>query len=260
MEGSSARVKRRPSGLTALAAMCSRRRGHSSAAELDSTRGEGMFGSREVTLSMIFGEGCVHAMSMDMRPAAPRDSAGMLAALGILAYAASMMTHEALGHGGYCLAAGGHTVVLTPWWETCAFRGEATLGIKAAGPGVQFGAGLLAWLWLHLSTPKAVRLRCFLWLYIVFNLLVSAGYVAFSGLTKLGDAAELIAGLSPALVWRGGLILLGSAVYFLAMQIAAFELRRFAGLDDRVRRSFALSGFLTSRLECLRAVLLFRTS
>jgi hypothetical protein len=34
----------------------------------------------------------------------------MLAALGILAYAASMMRHEALGHGGYCIAVGGHTV------------------------------------------------------------------------------------------------------------------------------------------------------
>jgi hypothetical protein len=37
----------------------------------------------------------------------------MLGALGILAYAASMMTHEALGHGGYCLALGGHNVMLT---------------------------------------------------------------------------------------------------------------------------------------------------
>ena len=35
----------------------------------------------------------------------------MIAAMGILASIAPMMTHEALGHGGYCLAAGGHTVV-----------------------------------------------------------------------------------------------------------------------------------------------------
>jgi hypothetical protein len=35
------------------------------------------------------------------------DNAVVLGALGVLAYAASMMTHEALGHGVYCLAAGG---------------------------------------------------------------------------------------------------------------------------------------------------------
>ncbi len=51
---------------------------------------------------------------------APRESAIMLGAFGILAYAASMMTHEALGHGGYCLALGGHNVMLTAWAEGCS--------------------------------------------------------------------------------------------------------------------------------------------
>src|SRR5580704_8736340 len=97
-----------------------------------------------------------------LRQAAPRDSAMMLAALGILAYAASMMTHEALGHGAYCLAAGGHNVMLTPWGERCDLHAS---GIEAAGPGVQFGAGLVAWLVLHLLSPNAARLRYFFWLY-----------------------------------------------------------------------------------------------
>jgi hypothetical protein len=171
----------------------------------------------------------------------------MLAALGILAYAASMMTHEALGHGGYCLAAGGHNTMLTPWRETCNFPAAASLGIKAAGPGVQFGAGLLAWLGLRLlsryAPPGVARLRGFLWLYMVFNLLVASGYVAFSGVTDLGDAAELIARLHPPIVWRGGLILLGSVFYFLSMLAAALELKRFAGPDDGNRRLFRLVWF-----------------
>ncbi len=167
-----------------------------------------------------------------LRKPAPSDSATMLSALGILAYAASMMTHEALGHGVYCIAAGGHNTMLTAWRETCEFPGAPAIGIKAAGPGVQFGAGLLAWLVLRLLPPNPVRLRCFLWLCMVFNLLVSSGYVAFSGVTDFGDAAELTAGLHPHFLWRGGLILLGSAVYFLSMQAAAIELNRFAAPEQ----------------------------
>jgi hypothetical protein len=168
--------------------------------------------------------------------ATPRDSAMMLAALGILAYAASMMTHEALGHGGYCLAVGGHNVMLTAWGERCDFPGVHASGIDAAGPSVQFGVGLLAWLVLHLLSPGAARLRYFFWLYMVFNLLISSGYVVFSGVTNFGDAAVLIAGLHPHIMWRSGLILLGSVVYFLSMQAAALELKRFAGVGVESKR------------------------
>jgi hypothetical protein len=144
-----------------------------------------------------------------------------------------MMTHEALGHGAYCLAVGGHNLMLTPWGERCSLHPS---GIEAAGPGVQFGAGLLAWLVLRLFSPGAARVRYFFWLYMVFNLFVSSGYVLFSGITDFGDAAVLISGLHPNIVWRGGLILLGSVVYFLSMRVAALEFKRFAGLDDGSRR------------------------
>jgi hypothetical protein len=157
----------------------------------------------------------------------------MLGALGILAYAASMMTHEALGHGGYCLALGGHNVMLTAWGEGCSVQPP---GIEAAGPGLQFGAGLLAWFVVRRLSPGTARLRYFFWLYMVFNLLVSSGYVVFSGVTDFGDAAVLISGLRPHIVWRGGLILLGSVVYFLSMRAAALEFKRFAGLDEGTRR------------------------
>jgi hypothetical protein len=160
---------------------------------------------------------------------APRDSAMMLGALGILAYAASMMTHEALGHGGYCLALGGHNVMLTTLGEACSVQPH---GIEAAGPAMQFGAGLMAWFVVHRLSPGAARLRYFFWLYMVFNLFVSSGYIVFSGVTDFGDAAVMISGLYPHIVWRGGLILFGSVLYLLSMRAAALELNRFAGLDD----------------------------
>lgn len=171
---------------------------------------------------------------------APRDSAAMLVALGILAYAASTMTHEALGHGGSCLLAGGHTVMLAVWSETCNFPGAPRLAVKTAGPAAQFGAGLIAWLVLHLRAMKNARVRYFLWLYMVFNLFIPSSYVAFSGFTNFGDAAEVIAGHEPHMVWESGLVLLGVVVYLLAMQATALELKRFAGLDQRSGRLYHL--------------------
>ena len=75
---------------------------------------------------------------------------------------------------------------------------------------------------------------------MVFDLFVAAGYVVFSGVTDFGDAAVLISGLRPHLVWRGGLILFGSVLYFLSMRAAALEFKRFAGLDDGHGRLFRL--------------------
>jgi hypothetical protein len=161
----------------------------------------------------------------------------MLGALSILAYAASMMTHEALGHGGYCLAMGGHNSMLTAWREGCSAHPP---GIEAAGPGVQFGVGLLAWLALKRLPRGNVRVRYFFWLCMVFGLLISSSYVAFGGVTDFGDAAVVIAGLSAHIVWRGVLILLGAVVYFFSMRVTALELRRLAGLDDGRRRLFRL--------------------
>ena len=168
------------------------------------------------------------------------DSATLLAALGILAYAASMMTHEALGHGAYCLLAGGHTTMLTAWGESCSFVGTHGSELKAAGPAVQFTVGLLAWLGLHHLPANATRLRFFLWLLMAYSLFISSGYVAFSGLTDIGDAAEIITRLQPALAWRAGLILLGSTLYYVSMRAAAFELHRFAGPIPTIQRLFRL--------------------
>lgn len=168
------------------------------------------------------------------------DNALMLGALGILAYAASMMTHEALGHGGYCLAAGGHNAMLTAWGERCSFADGQPPGIEAAGPGLQLAAGLLSWWVLPRLPMQASRLRYFVWLYMVFNLFVASGYAAFSGVTDFGDAAVLIAALNPHLLWRGVLTLFGAAAYYLAMWIAASELKRFVGMNDGSRSVFRL--------------------
>ncbi len=157
----------------------------------------------------------------------------MLGALGILAYAASMMTHEALGHGAYCIASGGHNIMLTGWGEACS---SSPPGIQLAGPGMQCIAGLLAWLALRHLPPRDVTLRYFCWLYMVFNLFISSGYVAFSGVTGIGDAAVILSGLPGRAAWRAVLILFGATAYLLSMRATASELKRLVGVDDGSKR------------------------
>ncbi len=118
--------------------------------------------------------------------------------------------------------------IVSPWAAitSCSPRGGERCsvqppGIEAAGPGAQLGAGLLAWLALHRVPADAARWRYFFWLYMVFNLFIASGYVVFSGITDFGDAAVLIAGLQPHIVWRAVLILFGSVIYYLSMRGSA---------------------------------------
>ena len=119
--------------------------------------------------------------------------------------------------------------MLTAWVESCNLH---PAGLEVARPLAQFAAGLLACLALRLLPRAPANLHCFLWLYMVFDLFVSSGHVLFSGLTDFGDAAALIAGLTPPILWRGLLVLLGGVVYYLSMRTCGLELRRFAGSDN----------------------------
>jgi len=180
----------------------------------------------------------------------------MPGALGIPAYVASMMTHEALGHGAFCVAAGGHNLMLTGWAEECNLE-PLPSAVTAAGPAVQFGAGLLAWAALRRIPAGLVVQRSFVWLYMVFNLFISSGYVAFSGVTGFGDSAVLISGLSPPWLWRTLLVAVGAVVYYLSMWAALRELRRIPGRssDRRLRRFFWIPYLAAGLLACCAGAL-----
>ncbi len=171
---------------------------------------------------------------------APRDSIVLLGALGVLAYAASTMTHEVLGHGMYCVAAGGHNTMFSMWQETCHFPAVPPVAVKAAGPAVQFAAGLLAWAILQLRRIPSARLRFFLWLYMAYDLLIASSYLVFSGVTGFGDAADLVAGLPHEALWRTAVILLGCALYLIGILLSAITLNLFSGLDDDPSRLYRL--------------------
>ena len=68
-------------------------------------------------------------------------------AIALVAYAASNVLHEAVGHGGACLALGGKPLVLSPVHFECGEQAMSALalrGVAAAGTIVNFTIGALA--------------------------------------------------------------------------------------------------------------------
>jgi len=150
-----------------------------------------------------------------------------LVALGIVAFVAADMAHEALGHGLAILAMGAKPVMLT----TCYFRSSGSLSkwIPAAGGIANVVVGLGSLLALRLLRTAGPSVRCFLVLLMAFNLLFAAAYPAYSGIALFGDWAAVISGLSPAWVWRGLLVIFSGISYYISLLLLAVELRPFCG-------------------------------
>jgi len=174
-------------------------------------------------------------------------------AIAIAATAIADFIHEGLGHGGMCLATGGHPMALS----TVHFQCSADTRLVAAGGALAnliFG-GLF---WVASRTVKrATYWRYFFWLLMTFSLFDAGGYFLFSGIGNIGDWAAVVAGWQPAWAWRVGLTVLGMVTYFLLfVPLCLRELRPFLGRDQKSRlrraRQLTLVPYLTSGiLSCV---------
>jgi hypothetical protein len=150
-----------------------------------------------------------------------------LAALGVVAFVVQSLLHEAVGHGGACLAAGGTITLLTPMYMRCSVD---SLAIVAAGPALNLVAGALAWLALRRLSMRAGTAQWFLWLCLAFNGLVAAGYLLVGAATGFGDWSVLFGSIEPAWHWRvpAGI---GAVLALIGMRaIAAREFARLTGI------------------------------
>ena len=159
-----------------------------------------------------------------------------VAAIALVAYAASNFLHEAVGHGGACLALGGRALVLSSVHFDCgeqAMSPFAVRGVAAAGTIVNFIAGALAFVVFRRAKPlQKPHLAYFLWLFTTLNLLSGAGYFLFSGVAGVGDWTDVARGAMPSFVWRPGMSIFGGALYFLLARQSAHWLRSLAGSGD----------------------------
>ena len=109
------------------------------------------------------------------------DDPTTLSALGVLAAMIAALAHEALGHGGACLATGGEITLLTVIWFRCS-PGAAIVDLAGPVGGFLAGAGGLAL--AAYAARSAVRARLFglvlgaFALFWFFGQLVSDGLLA----------------------------------------------------------------------------------
>ena len=170
-----------------------------------------------------------------------------IAAIAIVATVITTVIHEALGHGGACVATGGVPLVISSVHFECS--AEPRL-VAAGGTLANLLFGALFWA-LARSVKQSPHWRYFFWLLMTFNLFDAGGYFLFSGIGNIGDWAAVIAGWHPAWAWRIALIALGAITYFvLFVPLCLRELLPFAGTNPgiRVRRARQLT--LTPYLTC----------
>jgi hypothetical protein len=170
-----------------------------------------------------------------------------ICSLAIMATVITDVIHEGLGHGGMCVATGGHPLELSTVHFECSVE---TRWVAAGGTIANLMFGALFWS-LSRAVKHSARWRYFFWLLMTFNLFDAGGYFLFSGIGNIGDWASVVAGWQPAWIWRVALISLGAITYFVIfVPLCLRELLPFIGSEaqTRVRRARLLT--LTPYLIC----------
>jgi hypothetical protein len=153
-------------------------------------------------------------------------------AISAIVYTLAKVTHEGLGHGLACVAAGGTLNGVSSSWCDCATEGLsawAIRGEKAAGTIANLLVAL-AMIGLQRWLPNASgATRYFLWLTFVVNALMGAGYLMVDPIFGFGDWKAFLEGLDGQLVLRVLLVALGVALTLLTFRRAARTLVPFVG-------------------------------
>lgn len=166
----------------------------------------------------------------------PIDPATVIA-IAILAYTIANVVHEGLGHGGATLLLGARPTMFNAIFfnydESTASRTAQRL-ISAAGSvaNLVIGLPLLA----VAPRVRSTHWRYFLWLFAAVNLLTVFGYLLYSGIGGFGDWYRVIEGLPAQMFLRGGMIVAGAFLYFIAApRLLMPPLDPFLGRDPAVR-------------------------
>ena len=169
-----------------------------------------------------------------------------LMAIAICAYTLGDIFHEGLGHGLAYVLLGGKVVNISSTACSCVADGlsrTAQRVVAAAGPLMNLVLSILFWIVLRTFRKLEISIRYFIWLFMTFNGLVFAGYLAVPTLFGFGDWFDFIQGLSPEWLWRISLISIGVILYICVAYVAVheFEFLQSRTLSERRRRAWTLN-------------------
>jgi hypothetical protein len=179
-----------------------------------------------------------------------RESTGSvptLCALAAAAFVAASVAHEAIGHGGVCLATGGQVRLLTSVYFRCA-PGSAVVD---AGGSLMNLAVALASVALLAKAALPPLSRVLLGFLAAYNGFWIAGYFLYSAFMNVGDWALVLRELSPRPTWpwRVGMAALGAGLYVFFMLVAARNLPR--------GRPLVIAYLLAGTVACSSALFYF---
>lgn len=136
------------------------------------------------------------------------------AAIGIIAYAAADVVHEA-GHALVANLSGIRVQSISTFATQTVERSRA---VAAAGTVANVVFGLIACTLVERRRTFGAGVYC-LWLFGVVCLM-NSGYLVYSGVANAGDWTSVIVGLQPALPWRLATGAVGVIFYTTAIRIA----------------------------------------
>src|SRR5579883_956027 len=90
-----------------------------------------------------------------------------IAAIAVITYVLGSVVHEAVGHGGACLACGGKVLVISTVQMECS---RDTRLVLAGGTLMNAVAGALYFALGRLTPRTSARLKYFLWISMTVNL------------------------------------------------------------------------------------------
>ena len=169
-----------------------------------------------------------------------------LIAIAMCVYTLADISHEGLGHGLVYMVLGGKGVNISSTACDCVPNGlsrAALRAVAAAGPLMNLALSILFWILLRTFRKLEASIRYFMWLFMTFNGLVFAGYLAVPTLFGFGDWFDFIQGLSPEWLWRTSLIGIGVILYFGAAYVAVheFEFLQSRTASERRGRAWTLN-------------------
>lgn len=156
-----------------------------------------------------------------------RDDTATVCALAALAMVLATTAHEAIGHGGACLLAGGRIRLLTSVYFHCATQNR---WISPAGPLGNLGAGALGLALFHGAPAAMLRTRLVALLLAGFSLFWFAGYLVYSMALQLGDFAQAVQehGWALGLPLRAAAAAVGAVLYLASVRLVRTRLQMLA--------------------------------